>query len=45
MTGETVHGVLDIDSPKLERFDEADLRGLERLAEVFRMSTRFEGGR
>jgi L-methionine (R)-S-oxide reductase len=28
-------GVLDLDSPRLARFDEADRRGLERLAEVF----------
>jgi L-methionine (R)-S-oxide reductase len=28
-------GVLDIDSPKLGRFDESDARGLERLAEIF----------
>lgn len=28
-------GVLDLDSPKLARFDEDDRRGLERLAAVF----------
>ncbi len=28
-------GVLDIDSPKLNRFDEHDRRGLERLAAIF----------
>jgi L-methionine (R)-S-oxide reductase len=28
-------GVLDIDSPVLARFDEADQRGIERLAAVF----------
>lgn len=28
-------GVLDLDSPKLARFDEEDRRGLERLATVF----------
>jgi L-methionine (R)-S-oxide reductase len=28
-------GVLDLDSPSLARFDEADRRGLERLAAVF----------
>ena len=28
-------GVLDLDSPKLARFSEADQRGLERLAAVF----------
>ena len=32
--GELV-GVLDIDSPNLARFDEADARGLERLAAIF----------
>jgi L-methionine (R)-S-oxide reductase len=34
-------GVLDIDSPRLARFDEADQRGLERLAQIF---TRALGG-
>ena len=33
--GERLLGVLDIDSPSLGRFDEADRRGLERLAEIF----------
>lgn len=28
-------GVLDIDSPKLERFDQEDRAGLERLAQIF----------
>jgi L-methionine (R)-S-oxide reductase len=28
-------GVLDLDSPRLARFDEADRRGLERLAAIF----------
>ena len=28
-------GVLDLDSPRLARFDDADRRGLERLAAVF----------
>jgi L-methionine (R)-S-oxide reductase len=28
-------GVLDLDSPRLARFDEDDARGLERLAEIF----------
>jgi GAF domain-containing protein len=27
-------GVLDLDSPRLARFDEEDRRGLEQLAEV-----------
>src|SRR5215469_3892223 len=44
MEGEAVVGVLDIDSPSLERFDEADLRGLTRLVEVFIASTRLPGG-
>ena len=30
-----VIGVLDLDSPNLERFDEADAHGLEALADVF----------
>jgi L-methionine (R)-S-oxide reductase len=33
--GEQLLGVLDIDSPSLARFDEADRRGLERLAAIF----------
>lgn len=32
--GAELLGVLDLDSPKLARFDEADRRGLERLAAV-----------
>jgi L-methionine (R)-S-oxide reductase len=43
LEGGTVLGVLDLDSPILERFEESDLRGLTRLVEVFRSSTRFEG--
>ena len=31
-------GVLDIDSPRAARFDAADARGLEALAEVFTQS-------
>lgn len=30
--GDTLHGVLDLDSPKLNRFDEEDRKGLEALA-------------
>jgi GAF domain-containing protein len=30
-----VLGVLDLDSPKLSRFSEADQAGLERLAAIF----------
>ena len=33
-----VIGVLDIDSPRSGRFDEADQRGLERLAEIYARS-------
>lgn len=44
LAGETVLGVLDIDSPTLERFDEADLRGLTRLVDIFCSSTRFDIG-
>src|SRR6201988_4793618 len=33
--GDTLLGVLDIDSPLLARFDEADRRGIERLAAIF----------
>jgi L-methionine (R)-S-oxide reductase len=33
--GDTLLGVLDIDSPSLARFDEADRRGIERLAAIF----------
>jgi L-methionine (R)-S-oxide reductase len=35
MRPEGLLGVLDLDSPSLARFDEADRRGLERLAAVF----------
>jgi GAF domain-containing protein len=31
-------GVLDLDSPKLARFDDEDRRGLEALAAVFMAS-------
>jgi L-methionine (R)-S-oxide reductase len=33
-------GVLDLDSPKLARFDEDDRRGLESLAAIFVKSLR-----
>jgi GAF domain-containing protein len=33
--GGAVLGVLDVDSPKLARFDEEDARGLEALAKIF----------
>lgn len=35
IAGERLLGVLDVDSPKLARFDELDARGLEQLAAVF----------
>jgi GAF domain-containing protein len=35
-------GVLDLDSARLARFDEADARGLERLAELFLQASRVE---
>lgn len=35
IAGERLLGVLDLDSPSVKRFDEADRRGLERLAGIF----------
>jgi L-methionine (R)-S-oxide reductase len=35
MRGNTLLGVLDIDSPSLARFDDADRRGIERVAAIF----------
>lgn len=35
LMGETILGVLDIDSPSTARFDSLDARGLEQLAAVF----------
>ncbi|HTX04664.1 MAG TPA: GAF domain-containing protein [Steroidobacteraceae bacterium] len=35
LAAEQVVGVLDLDSPRLSRFDEVDARGLERLAALF----------
>jgi L-methionine (R)-S-oxide reductase len=35
-------GVLDVDSPRLARFDAGDARGLERLAALFLASIRLE---
>lgn len=35
MKGQKLLGVLDLDSPRLGRFNEVDARGLERLASVF----------
>jgi L-methionine (R)-S-oxide reductase len=39
--GDYLLGVLDLDSPKLARFDEDDRRGLEALAAVFMKSLSF----
>jgi len=38
--GDTLLGVLDIDSPLLARFDDADRRGIERLAALFVAASR-----
>ena len=35
IVAERLLGVLDLDSPRRARFDEADARGLERVAEIF----------
>jgi L-methionine (R)-S-oxide reductase len=35
IVGGTLLGVLDVDSPQLARFDDADRRGLEALAAIF----------
>jgi L-methionine (R)-S-oxide reductase len=35
IAGDRLIGVLDLDSPMLERFDEIDAAGLERLVQVF----------
>ena len=35
MVEDSVWGVLDLDSPRLARFSEADRQGIERLVEVF----------
>jgi GAF domain-containing protein len=40
IAGGALLGVLDIDSPRTARFDEADARGLESLAELFLGSVR-----
>jgi GAF domain-containing protein len=45
MAGGTLLGVLDIDSPRPARFDEADVRGLESLADLFLLSLRESSGR
>jgi L-methionine (R)-S-oxide reductase len=43
LLGKSLLGVLDVDSPELERFDDADRRGLESLAAIFLAS--FRAGR
>lgn len=40
IAGQDLLGVLDIDSPRLQRFNEGDARGLERLAALFVDSVR-----
>jgi GAF domain-containing protein len=45
IAGGTLLGVLDIDSPRRARFDEADARGLESLAELIVLSIRESSGR
>src|SRR5580704_15689944 len=45
IAGATLLGVLDLDSPRAGRFDEADARGLESLAELFLQSIRASSGR
>ncbi|MFO1407057.1 MAG: GAF domain-containing protein [Steroidobacteraceae bacterium] len=40
LDGDRLIGVLDLDSPKHGRFDEADARGLEALVRVFVAATR-----
>jgi GAF domain-containing protein len=42
IAADRVVGVLDLDSARLERFDEIDARGVERLAELFVQASRVE---
>jgi GAF domain-containing protein len=42
ITADGLVGVLDLDSARLARFDEADARGLEQLAEIFLRASRLE---
>jgi L-methionine (R)-S-oxide reductase len=42
LAGRELLGVLDIDSPRLARFNESDARGLERLAALFLDSVKLE---
>lgn len=39
LAGERLLGVLDLDSPRTRRFDEADARGLEALARCFLLAS------
>lgn len=39
---EKLYGVLDVDSPLLNRFDEADKKGLEALSEIFLQTTNLD---
>jgi GAF domain-containing protein len=39
VSGNELIGVLDLDSPRHGRFDEADARGLEQLVEIFVAAT------
>jgi len=40
--GGRVHGVLDLDSPSLKRFDAIDQRGFEQLVAFLVMATDFD---
>lgn len=40
VAGDRLLGVLDLDSPKVARFDDVDARGLEKLVAVFVAATR-----
>ena len=42
LLGTTLLGVLDVDSPELARFEDADRRGLEQLAAIFLSRARAE---
>jgi L-methionine (R)-S-oxide reductase len=42
LAADRVAGVLDLDSPRLARFDEIDARGLERLAAIFLQASRLD---
>jgi L-methionine (R)-S-oxide reductase len=42
IAADRVVGVLDLDSARLARFDEADARGLEGLATLFLQASRLE---